>query len=506
LQIPNLLFFLVALYPCAVLVSPLVPFVLGPLNRWMKEDEDPRAAKAWVAIGVTGLGTALALWIAAHAPTSEFAFVSLSGLGLSVDRNGPLGVALVSFSALVASVAMRPQVAGLRPPHGWLLLACGACALTLLADDLRLALAGLELSLGLLALTLMSDVERGASRRAALRWFLWTQPGFLIVAIALLVLVARAHTASLGDIRGCVALETAANVRTARWLVLGFTWLLTVPALPWCLPEVLSRRTLPAKIAVLSTSMALAGWAMMRLVFSSLPYAEAWEHARQGIIVIPGLALLVAGLLTAAARTRAPSPRVSLALAALGPLVPLAFALGRPSFATALALAIATPLLRGALLTCESSDCARPPKDPGPVLARIHTVGSVLSALGLVLTPLVLLPRFVDWRFRLLFGVLLVMPAGFAAYRLTRFSLRERVRRQPLQAWLGAIAAALSLVALLPIGPLHSASGAIEKELGLDMTFGLMRSAQPRPQAPSAPPPDTAVPLPGKQAGTGATR
>lgn len=494
MQTSSLLLFLVALYPCAALASLGVPFVLTPLNRLMKENEDPRVAKAWVAIGVCGVGVALSLWIASRAPSSDVVLLRLGRYGFAVDQNGPLGVALVSLVGGLAAVAMRPQTPGLRMPHGWLLLATGAASLALLADDVRLALLGLVLALALLALTFLTDTDRQESRRAALIWFAATLPGVLVLARGLLSFATRAGTTTLGDIRNAVALEVPANVSALRWMIVGLAWLLTVPALPWLVRDVLSRRTLASATAALALSGALVGWLAMRLCFSVAPYAEGWELARRGSLVIPGLALVSAGLLVAAGLLRAPSPRLSLAIAATGPLPLLAFCQGRPAFATGVVLVAAVALTRVALLASQAADPAVSMPTPSRLLSRAHRAGVVLAGALLVLLPCLLLPRFVQVWFRVAFGLLLIVPAGWAAYRTGRFGWVERDRRQPVIAWLGVGSGVLVLALLAAWGPVHRASAGIEKELGLDLSFSLQQRVRSQIGAPPATPPDSDMP------------
>ncbi len=497
MQTSSLLLFLVALYPCAALASLAVPVVLGPLNRWMKENEDPRVAKSWIAMGVCALGAGLGVWIALRAPASEVVFLRLGRYGFAVDQSGPLGVSLVSLLGLIAAIALRPQTPGLRLPHGWLLLACGGGAVALLAEDVRLALLGLESALVFLGLCLLAETDRRESRAAALRWFLAAQPGFVILAVSALGLAGRASTYALGDIRNAVAADVPANVTSLHWMLLGFTWLLTVPALPWALRDVLSRRTLPAAIATLSVSAGLIGWLMLRLIFRVCPYAEGWDLARRGWLVIPGLSLCTAALLVGAAFWRSPSPRLSLVLASVGPLVPLAFSLGRPAFTVGIVLLVVGPLLRAALLASQAADPAVGSKPPAPGTTRAHRLGVVLSALLLVAAPCLLLPRFVQGWYRLAFGVVLVAPACLAALRVARFGWGERQRRLPLPAWLSATCGVAGLAALVLWGPMHRLSTGIEKELGLDLTFAVRHRAPGGAPPAGGQPPADRIPLPG---------
>lgn len=471
---------LAALYPCAALVGLAARFVLAPLNRLMHEDEKPDVARVWVAFGATVVGAGLALWLSARAPGSDVLFLRFRAGGLAIDRVGPLGVGLLSVTGLCCAVAMRPQAGERRMPSGLLLLALGAATLALLSDDVRQAAAMLAATFGLLAL-MLRDPRKSTS--APLLWFVAALPGLLTVLLATVALAARAGSASPPVIREAIALEYAANAASIRWLVLGLTWLATVPALPWLLPDALAKRPLGVSAAVTAIPAALSGWMLLRLVFTPFPYAEAWEPAR-ATWLLPLLALAGGGLAWVAAFQRAPSPRALLSLAALGPLVPLAFCLGRPKFGEALAVTVAVPLVRIALLASQVADPGKPRK---PAPARLTRIAAIVAPAVALHVALLLAIGFRDWRFGLLCALVVSLPTGLAGWRMARFAITERARRHPVPVWMGICASVAAIVGTIALVGPGSPSASLERELGLDVHTSVSRPTQTE-QSPGAPP------------------
>jgi hypothetical protein len=446
----------------------------------MHEEEDPRVAGAWLAIGVSALGLVTALVVAVKASTSQVIALNLGSIGFTVDTLGPSAGAVISLLALWASAAMLPQVRNERPP---------AAAVLFTARDARQALVLLELMLVASAFALRASADRRDSARTPVAFFLASQPGLILVAWAVLSTCGRAGLGDLSAIKPLVVMDGPANILALRMLTYGTLLLLVVPALPWVVPGLASSRPLPGAIAAFAIPAAAALWWFARFAFGGFPYAEAWGPARMGML-IPALALASTGLAAWAALARAPGAMLSLVIAAQGPLALLAFATGGPSmagFAVGVALAVAIPLSRAAALSIAAPDRETTPTGETPALRRLHVTAIVAASAAYVGCALWLPWRFGGW-WRALALLLVVAPAAVAAVRLARHCLTERPRRGPLYAWLALGGAVVALLAALP-QPLNAELGSrLRGELGLNVRMRVRRG-EVGPEVPRTQPP-----------------
>jgi hypothetical protein len=440
-------------------------------------------------MAISGVGLVLAIIVARRAGQAEVVQVMVGGWGLFVgDAMGPIGVALVSALGVLAGAAMLPQLPGERPPFASVMLACGLGATSFLAVDPRQAI----LCLGLMIVALGFALGRGSERREARRsgWLFVAAcvPGFILMAWAVLTTAGRAGMPDMQLIRELVAGELAANVVAIRVLTVGYGLLLALPLLPFLAPDLLSRRPMGATVAAYGIGAAAISWLFARCAFQLFPYGEGWDLARRGW-VIPALALPSAGLMVAACIARAPSSMVSLALAGQGLWIPLGFATGGRAdagFGIGIALSMAIPIGRAAILAVTSASREVAPRRSEPLVTGLHKGAGVVAALALAVAALRLpWPFHGVWRWVAL--ALLALPAVYLGYRVARFSLAERSRRGRLYAIIGAASALVALVAAVPTPLTAAVARTAERDLGLHKRFLVGPGGMPPPvNAPGA--------------------
>lgn len=468
----------VAIYPMGALFGVFMAPLLGALGRRMHEDEDPREAAAWMTMAIAAMALGLAASVLPRIGEADVLQLAVGDFGVIVDRTGALGVVLVSLMGVLAGAAMLPQVPGESPPQASVLMACGCAALSFMARDARQAVFCMAVMLLCLAIALGRGADRVEARRAARRYAVACLPGLVAFGWAVLSTAGRAGLTDMTLVRQVVAGETAANIAALRTLTMGTGLLLALPLLPIAAPELLSRRPMGASVAAYGIGSIAVAWLFVRCAGGLFPWAEGWELARRGW-VIPVLALSSTGLMGAACLLRSPSAMVSLALSAQGLWVPLAFATGGRSdagFGVGVALAIAVPLTRVAILAVTSSGR----EAVSGHAARAHQAAAVVAA-GVLAACVLWLPwRFQGW-WRLLALVLLVAPTVVLCIRVARFALAERQRRGPLYATIGAIATLLAVVGVAP-SPLPGAvARAVESDLGLHERFMVGPDGTPPP-------------------------
>lgn len=478
----RILLFVVALYPCGALASLLLPTLMRPLARRLDEKpEDPRVAGAWFAIAVGAIGMVLSIVVAASASRSEVLTLGVGPYGVAIDTIGPIGCAMVSLLAVVAGIAMLPQLEGQAPPHAALLLAAGAGVACVVARDVRQSLLLLELAGIALALTLLYGADRAECRRAAIRFALAWQPGLALIAVGILGACASAHTYELAGIKEAIALDVAGNTMRLRWITAGAVTLLVLPAMPFAVPDVLSRRPLGSSVGIYGIGAVAASWTFVRLAFIAFPISEAWEPARRGL-VIPAIVLVSLGCILAACLVRGPSRMVSLGLAGQGVWGLLAFAAGRPAFETGLLLCLAIPLTRAALLAAAAAGREVTGRAPEESMRRLHLAAVGCVALAYVAGSVWVVAQFHGW-WRLLAAVLITTPAIVFVLRVGRFCLAERVRKGRIYAVLAAATAAVAVIAAVPQPMTRALVGRAERELGVHVRFH--RTPLPAPEAGS---------------------
>ena len=478
LDTSRILLLTVAAYPCGALAALLMPPLLRWLGRMMKEEEDPRVAVAWLSVGVSGVVFTSALWLLARAAAAEPAVVGLGAYGFVIDSTGPMACAALALVAGLAGTAMLADAGENRAAPIALMLAAACSVAALLGRDTRQVLLGVELMTVALAFALARGAEKREGRRAALRFWLASQPGLVLVAVALLSTVSRAGLTDIQVVRDVIAMEAPANIAALRLLTVGCALALVLPMLPPVVRDVLSRHAAGGAIAAFCLGAGALAWLFARTAYGMFPYAEAWEFARRGWM-IPALALTSGAAFVGSALVRGPSAMASLAMAgqSLWPL--LAFATGgreEGGFRVGLMLCLALPLSRAALLAVATAPSGAPYK-LRPDLKQWAGTGVVFAfAAGALWLPF----RFGGWW---ILPALLVLaaPPVWAAVRLSRFCQTERPRIGAGSAAVAAVSGVLALLLLLPLPTSRAAATLAAKDLGVHMSF--------RPQTTGAPPP-----------------
>jgi len=487
LEISLILLLSVAVYPMGALAGTLMPSLLGALGRRMREEEDPREAAAWMTMAISAVALALSASVLPRIGDSDIVQVAVGDWGILVDRTGALGLVLVSMLGVLAGAVMLPQLSGESPPQARVLLACGFAALGFMARDARQAVLCIAAMLACLAVALGRGADRAESRRAAWRFVVACLPGVVLLGWAVLSSASRAGLTDMSLIKQVIAGESEANIKALRALTAGAGLLLSLPLLPWFSPDLLSRRPMGATVAAYGIGAVAVGWTFTRCAYGLFPWAEGWELARRGWM-IPALALPSAGFMVAACLARSPSAMVSWALAAQGLWIPLAFATGgraQAGFGAGVALSVAVPLARVAILAVTSAGReAMSGEHEGA--SRVHRMAAWGAAVVLGAGALWLPWRFMGW-WRLLALLLLAAPSACLCVRVGRFAVAERMRRGPLYATIGAIAAAVAAIAVIPSPVPRALAGAVESDLGLHERFMVGPDGAPPPvNAPGA--------------------
>ena len=474
----QILLLTVSAYPCGAVAALLMPPLLRWLGRMMREEEDPRVAVAWLAVAISCVECACALWLLSRAAAARPAVIALGRYGFTVDTLGPMACTALSVVIALAGIAMVADARAGRAAPVALMVAGAAAVVALTGRDVRQVLLAAEVMTAALAFALARGADKREGRRAAwLYWLAW-QPGLALVAVALLSTCARAGITDVQVVRDVIAIEAPANIAAMRMLTLGCALALALPMLPVVVRDILSRHAAGGTIAAFCLGAGALAWLFARTAYGMFPYAEAWEFARRGW-TLPLLAVASAAAFVGSALMRGPSDMASLALAAqsLWPLV--AFATGgreEGGFRVGLMFCAALPLSRAALLAVATSASGAPYKISPKLKQLAGTAVVAVFAAGALWFPL----RFRGWWVLPALAVL-VAPAAWAAGRLSRFCETERPRIGTASAAVAATAGLLALAALLPLPTGRAAAILAARDLGVHMSF--------RPQNPGAPPP-----------------
>ncbi|MDQ3854836.1 MAG: NADH-quinone oxidoreductase subunit M, partial [Chloroflexota bacterium] len=257
-----------------------LPILAAAVVFLLRDGPVPRA----VGIGTSLLCLALAglAWTqydasAGMALQERLRWVPSFGLEYHLGLDG-LSAPLVALNALLAAVALAGsgQRAHTRGYTALLLITQGAVAGALLALDLALYFIFWEAML--LPVVLLVGAYGGDGRRgAAVKFFLYTTAGSLLMLLAIIALPFYArHTGAPLDI---LALSSADVARGAQlWLFAGFAlaFAIKMPLFPFhtWLPSLYEASPLPA-LAFTTMLVKVGAYGFMRIVLPVLPDASA---------------------------------------------------------------------------------------------------------------------------------------------------------------------------------------------------------------------------------------
>jgi NADH-quinone oxidoreductase subunit M len=285
----------------ALLVWPLIGAALIMLASRSGDDGDGQGIDARaLALGVFGIEAALATWLALVVPrtggawyaTAEWAWIPEIGARLLLGVDG-FALAMVVMSALVLPLALLAtwdEVARRRPAYFACLGAVTAGLMgVFLARDLLLFYIAWELLL--IPMYFVVGVWGGASgAKAALRYFLMTMAGSLLMLVAVVYVWNAAGATSFAyDHLAAATIPPTA----AKWCLAAFllAFLVKAPLIPlhsW-LPD--AQREAPT-MGALAIGLKVSTFAIARVALPLFPAAALSEPLRGTVV-----ALSVAGII-----------------------------------------------------------------------------------------------------------------------------------------------------------------------------------------------------------------
>jgi NADH-quinone oxidoreductase subunit M len=292
----------------------------GGLLAWLAGRIGPGWARA-VALGAVGLDLEIALafwWTHAPGPATvppavgqawlaqvEWAWIPQLGIGFHLAMDG-LSLVMILLTLVLGLLAIGGSWRAIERRGGlfhlnllWLL---GGVVGVFLAEDLFLFYVFWEAMLVPMVL-LLGIWGHGRRRRAALRFFVFTQASGLLMLVSILSLAAL-HARATGQVTFDyeALLGTALPLGTAVWLMLGFfvAFAVKLPAVPlhtW-FPD--AQETAPTALCVTGLLIETAAYGLIRFTVPLFPEAAL---AFAPVAMALGAAAILYGALLALAQT-----------------------------------------------------------------------------------------------------------------------------------------------------------------------------------------------------------